>query len=164
MYELYAEHGDKRDKIAKMKESGKRGRPPKSDLGNMPAAKSSVPKKSENKEKKQKKAKPSKTPKEKKVGDDDEGTPPPKKGKVVDPVAVMVNSSQPKSFVRQRIAKDFDGETYYGTVMEYDDSEEPAFWHIQYDDGDEEDYAKNDLIQALKLYNAVGKEDPCAKG
>ncbi|KAL3782164.1 hypothetical protein HJC23_004527 [Cyclotella cryptica] len=164
MYELYAAHGDKRAKNGKTKEPGKRGRPSKADLDNIPAKKSNAPKKSEKKEKKTKKEKPSKSTKEKKVSNNDEGAAPAvKKAKTIDPITAMINSSEPKSFVRLRVAKDFDGVTYFGTVMEYDDSEEPAFWHIQYDDGDEEDYSKKDLIQALKLYKAVGKDDPCAK-
>jgi hypothetical protein len=43
--------------------------------------------------------------------------------------------------------------------MEYDTSENPAFWHIEYDDGDEEDYSKKDLIQALRHYAIHGKYD-----
>jgi len=39
-------------------------------------------------------------------------------------VSSLVRSEDPRSFVRKRISKDFDGETYFGTVMEYDDSGE----------------------------------------
>jgi len=83
-----------------------------------------------------------------------------KRGKTtVNNILAMVNSSDPNSFVRTRIAKDFDGETFYGTIMEYDDSETPAYWHVEYDDGDEEDYSKKDLVRALKYYEKEGKHD-----
>eukprot|EP00579_Thalassiosira_antarctica_P001658 CAMPEP_0201869050 /NCGR_PEP_ID=MMETSP0902-20130614/2711_1 /ASSEMBLY_ACC=CAM_ASM_000551 /TAXON_ID=420261 /ORGANISM="Thalassiosira antarctica, Strain CCMP982" /LENGTH=685 /DNA_ID=CAMNT_0048394489 /DNA_START=121 /DNA_END=2178 /DNA_ORIENTATION=- len=78
---------------------------------------------------------------------------------VVNNIASLVNGSDPRSFVRKRVAKDFDGDTYYGTVMEYDDTEPPAYWHAEYDDGDEEDYSKKDLIKALKYYEIKGKND-----
>lgn len=82
-----------------------------------------------------------------------------KRAKTANDITAQVNASNPHSFVRRRVAKDFDGETYYGTIMAYDDSESPAFWHIEYDDGDEEDYSKKDLIRALKHYEKTGKKD-----
>jgi len=83
-----------------------------------------------------------------------------KKGKTtVNSIWTVVNSSDPSSFVRRRIAKDFDGETFYGTIMEYDASENRAYWHVEYDDGDEEDYSKKDLIKALWYYEKEGKHD-----
>lgn len=39
------------------------------------------------------------------------------------------------------------------------DIETPPFWHIEYDDGDEEDYTKKDLILALKHYGKHCKDD-----
>ena len=44
--------------------------------------------------------------------------------------------------------------------MEYDDKENPAFWHVEYDDGDEEDYSKRDLIKSLKHYDMNKASDP----
>jgi hypothetical protein len=82
-----------------------------------------------------------------------------KKAKTGDDVAALVNSSDPRRFVRQRISKDFDGSSFFGTIMEYDNTENPSFWHVEYDDGDEEDYTKKDLIQALKHYAIYGKDD-----
>eukprot|EP00584_Thalassiosira_punctigera_P006535 CAMPEP_0172538208 /NCGR_PEP_ID=MMETSP1067-20121228/9646_1 /TAXON_ID=265564 ORGANISM="Thalassiosira punctigera, Strain Tpunct2005C2" /NCGR_SAMPLE_ID=MMETSP1067 /ASSEMBLY_ACC=CAM_ASM_000444 /LENGTH=758 /DNA_ID=CAMNT_0013323661 /DNA_START=132 /DNA_END=2408 /DNA_ORIENTATION=+ len=82
-----------------------------------------------------------------------------KKAKGAGGIVGLVNSSDPRSFVRRRIAKDFDGELYFGTIMEYDDSETPVYWHVEYDDGDEEDYSKKDLIKALKYYEVKGKQD-----
>lgn len=68
-------------------------------------------------------------------------------------------ASEPQGFVGKRIAKDFGGELYFGTVMDYDDSEESSFWHVKYDDGDEEDYFKKDIIKALKYYKTKEKKD-----
>jgi hypothetical protein len=76
-----------------------------------------------------------------------------------DDIAAFVSSSDPISFVRQRISKDFDGTTFFGTIMKYDDTDEPAFWHVVYDDGDDEDYNKKDLVKALRHYNINGKYD-----
>jgi hypothetical protein len=81
-----------------------------------------------------------------------------KKAKTRDDIAALVNTSDPRSFVRQRISKDFDGSSFYGTIMEYDNTENPAFWHVEYDDGDEEDFTKKDLIKALKHYAIHGKD------
>ena len=46
-------------------------------------------------------------------------------------IASLVNSENPRTFVRKRVAKDFDGDTYFGTIMEYDDTESPPFWHVE---------------------------------
>ena len=74
-------------------------------------------------------------------------------------ITALVNSADPISFVQKRISKDFDGVTFFGTVTEYDDSDDPAFWKVVYDDGDAEDYNKWDLIKALKHYGINGKND-----
>lgn len=74
-------------------------------------------------------------------------------------IAALVNSADPFSFVQNRISKDFDGVTFFGTVVKYDDSDDPAFWHVVYDDGDAEDYNKKDLIKALKHYGVNGMND-----
>ncbi len=74
-------------------------------------------------------------------------------------IAALVNSTDPFSFVQNRVSKDFDGVTFFGTVVKYDDSDDPAFWHVVYDDGDAEDYNKKDLIKALKHYGVNGMND-----
>lgn len=74
-------------------------------------------------------------------------------------IVALVNSSDPYSFVHKRISKDFDGATFFGTITKYDDSDDPAFWNVVYDDGDAEDYNKKDLIKALKHYGINGKYD-----
>ena len=83
-----------------------------------------------------------------------------KKVKIVDEFTTLVNSSDPLSFVRQRISKDFDGGSFFGTILKYDNSENPAFWHVEYDDGDEEDFNKRDLMKALRHYSIHGNNDP----
>lgn len=74
-------------------------------------------------------------------------------------------------YVTKRIAKDFDGVLYLGTVTRFassldddddddDDGAAPAsdgMWHVQYDDGDEEDYDRTDLNKALALYDTQGR-------
>jgi len=82
-----------------------------------------------------------------------------KRSKTGKSIVALVNASDPRSFVRRRISKDFDGTLYFGTIMEYDDTENPPYWHVAYDDGDEEDYSKKDLIGALKHYETEGKKD-----
>jgi len=74
-------------------------------------------------------------------------------------IVALVNSSDPYSFVHKRISKDFDGTTFFGTITKYDESDDPAFWNVLYDDGDAEDYNKKDLIKALKHYGINGKFD-----
>ena len=83
-----------------------------------------------------------------------------KKVKIVDEFTTLVNSSDPLSFVRQRISKDFDGGSFFGTILKYDNSENPSFWHVEYDDGDEEDFNKRDLMKALRHYSIHGNNDP----
>ena len=64
-----------------------------------------------------------------------------------------------ESFVNKRVAKDFDGECFFGKITKYDDTEPPPFWHVVYDDGDEEDFSSRDLIKSLKHYKKHGKDD-----
>ena len=78
--------------------------------------------------------------------------------KAIDIIKETVQSD-PASFVNKRVAKDFDGECFFGTITLYDDKESPPFWHVVYDDGDEEDYASRDLIKALKHYKKHGNDD-----
>ena len=66
---------------------------------------------------------------------------------------------QPESFVKKRVAKDFDGECYFGVIIKYDDSDSPPMWHVLYDDGDEEDFYDRDLIKALRYYKKNEKDD-----
>lgn len=83
-----------------------------------------------------------------------------KKAKIEDKFSALVNSSDPRSFVVKRISKVFDGKTFFGTISDYDNSENSSLWHVKYDDGDEEDYNKKDLMEALRHYSIHGKDDP----
>ena len=61
-----------------------------------------------------------------------------------------------------RVAKNFDEGLFFGTITKYDDKAD--FWLVEYDDGDSEQYDKNDLQAALRLYkknaNKVQKNQP----
>jgi len=92
-------------------------------------------------------------------GAEDGKVPALKKARTKDDIKDMVQSSDPNSFVNKRVSKDFDGECYFGKITKYDDTEPPPFWHVVYDDGDEEDYTSRDLIKALKHYKKHGKDD-----
>lgn len=63
---------------------------------------------------------------------------------------------EPKYYVGRRVAKNFGEEIYFGKISKY--AAESSYWHVVYDDGDEEDYNEKDLRQALKLY-----EENCVK-
>ena len=78
----------------------------------------------------------------------------PSKDVPADSSTATVDNSQ-TNFIQRRVAKDFNGEIYFGTVTAYDDSDNPPFWKIEYDDGDKEEYDKNDLLMGLKLYKKV---------
>jgi type IV secretory pathway VirB10-like protein len=65
-------------------------------------------------------------------------------------------------YVGLRVAKYFEGgdglELFYGEVDRYDESSK--FWHITYDDDDQEEMDKAGLKEALKLYEENKKDDP----
>ena len=66
-----------------------------------------------------------------------------------------------EDYVGDRVAKDFDGEVYFGTVREvwYDNETEEKLWQIKYDDSDEEDCGKDDFIGLLNLYEKEKQHD-----
>ncbi|KAK1746380.1 putative pantothenate kinase, type III [Skeletonema marinoi] len=92
------------------------------------------------------------------AGAENDKLPTAKKPKTKDDIKDMVQSD-PNSFVNKRVAKDFDGECFFGKITKYDDTEPPPFWHVVYDDGDEEDFSSRDLIKSLKHYKKHGKDD-----
>jgi len=55
-----------------------------------------------------------------------------------------------ESYVGQRIAKDFDGDIFYGTVSKYFPKD--RLWKIDYDDGDKEELELEELLFALDLH------------
>jgi len=58
---------------------------------------------------------------------------------------------QDKSYVGQRVAKDFDGTIYEGTVSKFLPND--RLWKINYDDGDQEDLELDELKNAVDLHN-----------
>ena len=62
----------------------------------------------------------------------------------------FVDPSEANKCIGTRIAKLFDGEVYFGSITQY--NEKTQFWHVVYDDNDEEDYDPRDLEGAGKLY------------
>lgn len=75
-----------------------------------------------------------------------ETTPKTKKVKVPDP------ASDPQYFVNRRVGKFFENVIYFGIVSGYDTNEE--LWQIDYDDGDEEEFDKDELAHHLRLYES----------
>lgn len=61
-------------------------------------------------------------------------------------------AANPRSVIQRKIAKDFYGKTYVGTITGYDDSEKPVFWQVEYTDGDGEDYSYGELIQGMAYF------------
>ena len=59
----------------------------------------------------------------------------------------------PKTFYKgKKVAKMFENEIYFGTVTRY--RPRFRFWVVEYDDGDDEEFDKNDLMNALNLYES----------
>ena len=69
----------------------------------------------------------------------------------------FLDLSEAKKYVKARVAKRFDGDVYFGSVTQY--NEKTQFWHVVYDDDDEEDYDPNDLEEAGILYRKERKGD-----
>jgi hypothetical protein len=64
--------------------------------------------------------------------------------------------------VGQRVAKDLDGVTIFGTITEYDGKDSPEIWRVQYDDGstNRQYYHREELVEALLHYRIHEKDDP----
>jgi hypothetical protein len=58
--------------------------------------------------------------------------------------------SDPSYFFNQRVAKYFDDVLFFGVVARFDKVEK--LWQIDYDDGDEEEFNKNELMFHINLY------------
>ena len=80
------------------------------------------------------------------------------------------NGPEPNSthrfYVGSRVAKDFDGTIHRGTATKYtagnrgnngNDTEE--LWHVLYDDGDEEDFNRQELLDAIALHQQEESAD-----
>jgi hypothetical protein len=66
-----------------------------------------------------------------------------------------------EDYVGDRVAKDFDGQVFFGKVGEvwFDDEMGANLWRIEYDDGDVEDLAIDDFIELLDLYEKEKDND-----
>jgi hypothetical protein len=75
------------------------------------------------------------------------------------------SSSDKHSYVNRRIAKVFDNQVYFGTIDRFvkginDNIDQiNPFWHVQYDDGDEEEFYEPDLHEVLELYEKEKESD-----
>lgn len=74
----------------------------------------------------------------------------------------VVEKVDPHSFKGRRAAKAFGKDIFYGTIDKFtaESDGEDEFWHITYDDGDDEEYDAGDLKVALNLYEKVKAKDP----
>jgi hypothetical protein len=71
------------------------------------------------------------------------------------------SSGSPDEYVNKRVAKWFDAELFFGTVKYISNPEEKdTWWHITYDDDDEEDFDIRQLRKALKVYAENCSTDP----
>ncbi|GFH56704.1 hypothetical protein CTEN210_13193 [Chaetoceros tenuissimus] len=76
----------------------------------------------------------------------------------------LINSkSTPEGYIGARVAKYFfnhDPELFFGSVTKYD--RERGYWWIKYDDGDEEEFEKDQLIDGMNLRDQnANKEVVC---
>lgn len=66
----------------------------------------------------------------------------------------------PSGYIQDRVAKKFDGVTYFGTITCIKRKNNVAYWHVNYDDGDSEDFDNMDLCKAIELYKRRQAGDP----
>jgi pantothenate kinase type III len=66
-----------------------------------------------------------------------------------------------EEYVGDRVAKDFDNKLFFGTVKEvwYDKKSRENLWLIKYDDSDEEDVYRDDLVELLNYYEKEKHND-----
>jgi hypothetical protein len=67
-------------------------------------------------------------------------------------------AANPRSVITRKIAKDFRGKTYVGTIVGYDDSDKPAFWQVEYMDGDEEDFSYAELMSGMDYFEELERD------
>jgi hypothetical protein len=67
----------------------------------------------------------------------------------------------PKQHIDKRIAKWFDdGNLYFGTVDKVSrQDEKDTWWHVEYDDGDQEDLDYQQILRAFKDYEENKSQD-----
>ena len=75
----------------------------------------------------------------------------------------LLRKQPPKFYIKRRIAKDFDGEIYFGSIKKWipasENDEGVDLWLIEYDDGDAEDLEKFELMEGFQLYQIHYKND-----
>lgn len=158
MFDLYKRHGEKPLYAKAQRKHGKRTAKQLDDEKLKNELKNAITKIKSNAEKAPKFPMKSASKKHSKRGAENGKVVAAKKAKTSDDVKELVQSD-PRSFVNKRVAKNFDGQCFFGKVTEYDDTEPPPLWHVVYDDGDEEDYGSRDLIKALMHYEKHGQND-----
>ena len=62
-----------------------------------------------------------------------------------------------KMFLDARVAKYFGDELYFGSVIDY--STDASWWRVKYDDKDEQDMDRCEIIQAMILRNDHAQDD-----
>jgi pantothenate kinase type III len=67
-------------------------------------------------------------------------------------------------YINKRVAKGFEGgagesEIFFGTIDKITNAKEPFYWHITYDDDDEEEFDEMDITKGLKLYQMHRAKD-----
>jgi len=67
-------------------------------------------------------------------------------------------ANNPRIVINRKIAKDFYGKTFIGTVVGYDDGEYPAFWQVEYLDGDGEDFSYAELMSGLDYFEELERD------
>jgi len=80
------------------------------------------------------------------------------------PKSKKPKKQDPKSYVNRRLCKYFgenESDLFFGVIASYD--EKVNFWHVDYDDGDEEEYDEDDVKQGLALYERNKDLDPTLK-
>lgn len=64
---------------------------------------------------------------------------------------IVSPQKDPLGCVGKKVAKYFGADVFYGTVTSYTRSQ-GGLWHVRYEDGDEEDLDRPEMIEALKLF------------
>ncbi|CAJ1949318.1 unnamed protein product [Cylindrotheca closterium] len=67
-------------------------------------------------------------------------------------------------YINKRVAKAFEGPggeaaIYFGTIDKVTQPKEPFYWHVIYDDEDEEEFDEKDILSALRLYQVHRNDD-----
>jgi len=67
------------------------------------------------------------------------------------------SSGKPLTYITSRVAKTFEREVYFGSIVDYNVTSK--LWKIIYDDGDQEEFDEKDLARSLKLYQKTKQKD-----